>query len=343
MIVQPLTASDVADIEPSLASYPFKPYRHYRAYSRKTQSAIMRAEVVSAIAHTPNLSVHAVDGEQHALTIARPLGWDSDFFAVPMARIDYVVRSPDARLSADLSAEARSAKADAPRAKADALPDRALGATLDACRAAAIPHVTARVDVEDVGAVDRLERRGFRLMDALVTYRIRPDHKQPGDVREVGTIRDFDTRDTDDVMAIARDAFAGYVGRFQHDEHIPADRAEAFYLEWARKGLTGDMADKVLVSVNSEDVVIGFLFFRRREPASTVGRVPIFGGGLGACRRDSPGAYPGLIRAGALWAVEHGGVAECQTQSYNVPVIRVYEAAGGTYVRAEYTLHAWLE
>src|SRR5437016_1800394 len=43
--------------------------------------------------------------------------------------------------------------------------------------AAAIPHITARVDAEDVAAVDLLERRGFRLMDALVTYRIRPENK----------------------------------------------------------------------------------------------------------------------------------------------------------------------
>lgn len=310
----------MALVEPLLVGYPYKPYRHYRAYSRKAQTAIMRAEVASAIGLSPNLSVHATDDGREALIITRPLHWDSDFFGVGMARIDYILASPEA----------------------PAVTDAALGAALDACRAAGIPHITARVDVEDVGTVDLLERRGFRLMDALVTYRIRPEEKRPGDVREVGTIRDFDARDMDQVMAIARDAFAGYVGRFQRDAHVPADRAEAFYLEWTRKGLSGDMADKVLVSTTSDDAVIGFLFFRRREPASTVGRVPVFGGGLGACRRDSPGAYPALIRAGALWAQDHGAVAECQTQNYNFSVIRVYEAAGGTYVRAEYTFHAWL-
>ncbi len=320
MTVQPLTASDLTRVESLLASYPFKPYRHYRAYSRKAQSAILRADVAAAVDLTPNLSFCASDGERSAIASARPLSWDSTFFGVSMARIDYLVASPASR---------------------DVL-DAALGATLDACRAAAIPHVTARVDVEDVGAVELLEQRGFRLMDALVSYRIRPDNKQPGEVREVGIIRDFDARDTDAVMDIARDAFAGYSGRFQHDPHIPADRGEAFYLEWAGRGLAGAMADKVLVAVNADGAVIGFLFFRRREPASTVGRVPVFGGGLGACRRDSPGAYPALIRAGALWAQAQRGVAECQTQNYNFPVIRVYEAAGGTYVRGEYMLHAWL-
>jgi RimJ/RimL family protein N-acetyltransferase len=202
--------------------------------------------------------------------------------------------------------------------------------------------VTARVDVEDIGSVALLERRGFRLMDALVTYRVRLKEEHPKGVREVGAIRDFEDRDTDEVLEITREAFSGYAGRFQHDPHIPSDRAGAFYLEWARKCMSRDMADKLLVSVNAEGHIIGFLFFRRREPASTVGGAPIFGGGLGGCRRDTPGAYAGLIRAATLWAHHQGGVAECQTQNYNFPVIRVYEAAGATYVRAEYMLHAWL-
>lgn len=280
----------------------------------------MRAEASSALELTPPLGARASEGERHALVIARPLPWDSEFFGIRMARIDYIVAS----------------------AAAPELIDAAVNATLTACREAAIPHVTARVDVEDIDSVDLLERRGFRLMDALVTYRMRPKKEHPKDVREVGVVRDFEARDTDEVLDIAREAFTGYGGRFQHDPHIPADRAAEFYLEWARKCITREMADKLLVSVNSEGRIIGFLFFRRREPASTVGRVPILGGGLGACRRDSPGAYAGLIRAATLWSHDQGGIGEYQTQNYNFPVIRVYEAAGAGYVRAEYTLHAWL-
>jgi hypothetical protein len=69
LTVQPLTASDAAHIEPSLAAYSFKPYRHYRAYSRKTQIAIMRAEVASAIELAPKLSVRAADHERQAIVV----------------------------------------------------------------------------------------------------------------------------------------------------------------------------------------------------------------------------------------------------------------------------------
>jgi hypothetical protein len=99
------------------------------------------------------------------------------------------------------------------------------------------------------------------------------------------------------------------------------------------------MADTVLVSEGTGGRLLGFLAFRRREPVSSVGGVPVFGGGLGACRLDMQGAYAGLIRAGTVWAHERDGVAECQTQNYNFPTIRIYEAVGAHYVRAEYTLH----
>lgn len=316
-----MTSGDLDRLEPLLSAYPFKPYRQYRVYSRKAQTAIMRTELQSAVEASPSLTCAASDGGHEAVVIARALPWDSNFFGVKMARVDYVVSAP----------------------KRPALADQALDATFEACRAAGIPHLTARVDVEDIDTVARLERRGFRLMDALVTYRTRPRKDTVHDVRDVGVIRDLEPTDAEAILDIARESFAGYAGRFQRDPHVPDDRAEAFYLEWAKACLSGQMADKVLVSAHANGQAIGFLSFRRREPASTVGGATIFGGGLGACRRDSPGAYPGLIRAGIHWAHGHGGVAECQTQNYNFAVIRVYEAAGMSYVRAEYTLHAWLE
>lgn len=308
-------------IAPLIEAYPFKPYRHYRVYSRRAQLAILHAEIAEALQESPVLSAYAVKDGHEAASVARPLAWDSAFFGVPMARIDYLLHSPDA------PPEVLQA---------------ALEATLSACRTHGIPHVTVRLDAEDIGAVSLLERTGFRLMDALVTYRMRPKKEPPVDVRTVGLIRDFEPQDAADVMDIARESFRSYRGRFQHDHHVPAAAAEAFYPEWTRACIDGRMVDKRLVSVNSEGRVIGYLFFRRREPASTVGGVPILGGGIGACRQDSPGAYASLIRDATLWSHEQGGIGEYQTQNYNFPVIRVYEAAGAHCVRCEYTLHGWL-
>ena len=154
----------------------------------------------------------------------------------------------------------------------------------------------------------------------------------PRDVRSVGPVRLATPADHDAVLAITREAYRGYRGRFHLDPHLPADRADGFYEEWARQCPAGVMSDVLMVSEAAQ---------RGREPASTIG-MPIYGGGLGACRRDTPGAYASLIRDSAVWAHAQGAVAECQTQNANFPVIRVYESVGFHYVRAEYTLHAWL-
>jgi len=316
--LQPLTPDDLPSIDPLIASYPFKPYRHYRVLSRKQQNAVLREEISETTAHQGGIVLALGEPEIRAVSVSRALDWDSGFFGVPMGRIEHVLRSD-----------------------AEALPET-IGRTVDALRNRQVRHLSARVDVEDIELLTAFEANGFRLMDALVTYTTRPRKEPPRSVREVGAIREFRPDDAPELLSITEEAYRGYRGRFHLDPQLPNDRADAFYVEWARQCLSGAMADMIFVSTGVEGRLLGYLAFRRREPVSSAGGVPVFGGGLGACRADAPGAYAGLIRTGTLWAHEHDGVAECQTQNYNFPVIRVYEAVGAHYVRAEYTLHRWL-
>lgn len=321
MTVRDLRDTDATLIERLAAWYPFKPYRHYRVWSRARQEAIMRAEVERSRGTAGAGGIVAGDGDDAVVTLFRPLDWDSRFFGLPMARVDWLLRGPGATV--------------------DALAD-AVGATLDRLRADGILHVTVKVDVADVGPIGVLESAGFRLMDALVTYFTHPHRDPPTPVREVGRVRPLAPGDVDEVLAITEDAYAGFRGRFQLDPHVPADRAGALYLEWARQCCAGRMADRVVVADNGHGGLHGWASTRRVEPASSVGGIPLWGGSLGACRRDSPGAYAGLIRA--LAAVNHaaGEVTETQTQNHNIATVRIYDAVGAKYVRADYTFHAWL-
>jgi hypothetical protein len=98
-----------------------------------------------------------------------------------------------------------------------------------------------------------------------------------------------------------------------------------------------EAAETVLVSEGRNGRILGFIAYRRREPVSTRTGVPIFGAGLGACRRDAPGAYLGLLRRAVECAHASGGVAEVQTQNFNFPAVSLYEAVGLRCRRAEYT------
>jgi hypothetical protein len=310
--------AQVARLEPVVQAYPYKAYRNYRVLPRAKQAAVLLAEIAATTSHTDDVVLRATSDGDEALSVARALDWDSAFFGVPMCRIEYLFGSRPTLLAPLLQA------------------------TLDALKQRGVRHVSARADVADVELVAILEAAGFRLMDALVTYTTRPRKEPPNPVREVGTIRDFEDEDGPELLQITAEAYRGFRGRFHLDPHIPDDRCDELYVEWARQCLARTMADTILVSEGSDRQILGFLAFRRREPVSSVGGVPVFGGGLGACRTDTPGAYAGLIRAGTVWAHERDGVAECQTQNYNFPTIRIYEAVGAHYVRAEYTLHLYL-
>jgi L-amino acid N-acyltransferase YncA len=303
----------------TLDAWPFKPYRQYRTYSRRQQLDILSIEADQACATPDAYSIATGEGTSGVVALGRRLAWDSAYFGVPMGRLDVVA-----------AASATNAE------RADAV-----ARAVAAARETGLRHLTARVDVADLETLAVLEAHGFRTMDALGTYIMRPGKDTPADVRRVGPVRVATADDAGAILDITREAYAGYRGRFHLDPHLPADRADGFYEVWARQCLAGAMADVVMVSEDSNCRVIGYLAFRRREPASSVG-TPIYGGGLGACRRDTPGAYASLIRDSAMWAHDQGAVAECQTQISNFPVIRVYETVGFHYVRAEFTLHAWV-
>ncbi len=302
-------------------AYPYKPYRHYRIASRRVQSAVMQAELAKA-SQTPGYQVGAAGHhETAAFALVRPLSWDSHFFGVPMARLECVLRE----------AAAGAAEVEA-----------AIGDVLTRCRAAGLHHVSMKVDADDGVALCAAERQGFRLMDTLLTYFTHPKSPTPPVVREVGTIRDFQPADAEALLEISRDAYTGFEGRFQRDPHVPADKAAEFYLEWARQCVAGTMAERIRVSESASGTVIGWAGARRVEPFSSVSGSNMWIGSLGACGRDTPGAYLGLIRDFA--ATNHAAreLSETTTPASNVTTANIYEACGGRFVRADHTLHAWL-
>ena len=316
--VDRLGAVDIPVIDPLVRDYPFKSYRNYRVFARKAQSAVMLAEIQDTIGRDAGIVLHLRAATAEAIAVSRTLEWETQFFGVAMGRIEYLLTSDGTLLS------------EAIEQSVAALGDRG------------VRHVSTRVDVADIETMARLEAHDFRLMDSLVTYTTRPRKEPPNAVREVGIIRDFRSDDGPELLRIAAEAYQGFRGRFHLDPHLDDERCDAFYVEWARQSIAMKMADMILVSEGTDGRLLGFLAFRRREPVSSAGGVAVYGGGLGACRTDTPGAYAGLIRAGTIWAHERDGVAECQTQNYNFPTIRIYEAVGAHYVRAEYTLHRWL-
>ena len=326
MTTRVLSAGDAALLDRLIEIYPFNSYRNYRMVPRKRQAAVLKTEIGYAYsAPDENLAAVVADGSSEAVAVCRSLPWDSDWFGVPMARLDYILRSE----KADRETLAQ-----------------AVAAAVENCRKAGVRHVTARLDVADTDGIAVVEDHGFRLMDNLATYLYHPKQPTPPPVKTVGTVRPFAPGDTAQILEITREAYCGvrprFFGRFHRDPHIPSDRADEMYLEWARKCCTGERAQRVFIAEDNQGRLIGYLAMRLVEPVSSAGGVRIFAGVLGACRRDQPGAYAGLIHVPTVEHHAAGAATEGQTQNFHFSTVRIYEVIGAQYVRADYTFHAWL-
>lgn len=321
MTVRSLRAEDAPLLDRLIEADAFKPYRQYRLLPRRKQAAVLQAEIARTRETAGHVAVVAGEAEEAAIALLRPLAWDSSFFGVPMARLDAVLRARDAAADTVLCA---------------------VQETLSRARDAGIRHVAARADVADLDLVAALESVGFRLMDGLATYISHPKRSAPRAAKEVGHVRPYAPKDEEQVLAITREAYRGYRGRFQLDPHLPRDRADALYLEWARACCAGRMADRLYVADDGKGTIWGWASVRRVEPVSSIGGIPVFAGSLGACRPDRPGAYAGLISRAARDNHAMGALTEAQTQNHNFAMIRVLESVGAEHVRAEYTFHAWL-
>ena len=315
---QPLGIADFESVLPLVRQHQFKPYRNYRTLTARAQEEVLVADIKATLLHPDAFAYVAGSGQPSAAVIARRLAWDSNFFGVPMARIEYLLGEEPVTCEAVLQA------------------------CLEAFRHAGVLHTAARIDVADMATTALLESYGFRLVGGLVTYVARPAKEGVKLVRQFGNIRYATESDGPELAQIAEAAFKGARSRFHNDPHLPRDRADKLYGEWARRCISGEMAETVLVAEGRNGRLLGFLAFRRCEPVSTVSGVPIYGSGLGACRPGTMGAYPGLIRSGSIWAHERGGVAELQAFNNNFNATSIFEAIGFHCRRAEYNFHLWL-
>jgi RimJ/RimL family protein N-acetyltransferase len=315
--LRPLTSQDQDVLSQIVKSYGFSAYRNYRSFTSEAQAASIQADVLDAVSDLKNPAYVSGEGQNLAAAVARHLSWDSEFFGVGMARLDYVFGS-------------------APSER-----ETVLKSTLESLRASGVRHVSARVDAADHATTVLLQEHSFRYMGALLTHVARPGKDEPKEVKAVGNIRLFEPGMGEELVQLATDAFAGTASRFHIDPHLPQDRSQEFYTEWARACVSGKMADTIIIAEDAGRL-IGFLAFRTVNPISRTSGTPIFGGGLGACRPGSGGAYAGLIRAGVLWAHKSGAIAEVQTPADNTAAIHIFEAVGFSHRRTDYLFHLWL-
>ena len=313
---------DAEALGPLLEAYPFNDLRRYRIIRKEKQIAYLRYRIDAAAAGGKVFVVER-DGGISALGAVEPLPWDSSIFGFPMARIPVFIHSPD---------------------RSRARQDTALlcDALLETCRSEGYRHVNVRADTDDLPLIQVLEGRGFYLTDTIVTFIFIPRRQKLAHVKYIFKTRLYTEDDHDAVMAVAREAYRGFIGRYHADPHLPDDRCDRLYEQWAKQLLDGGIAERIIVA-ERRGRVIGFLGYRLKKDILAATGVRVVGGGLGGCLPEGFGAYAAILEEAMREGMHRYDMQDFETQLGNVNIVRIYQKLNFEYARAKHTFHYFFD
>jgi hypothetical protein len=122
--------------------------------------------------------------------------------------------------------------------------------------------IIARVNLEDIDLINKLEDIGFRIKDTQITYQHNLDNLNNKVIFNTSvTIRDFKKSDTPILVQIAKDSFNNY-GHYFKNNKLDKKKCLEVYENWAYNTCTKkEVADKIIVAC-IDDKPVGYLSFK---------------------------------------------------------------------------------
>lgn len=217
-------------------------------------------------------------------------------------------------------------------------PER-LDEVLQFCRSRQVRMLIARCSSREIVLVQELERLGFHLMDTLLYYTFDLKKKTvPADTGKA-EIRFVQPGEEEQIKAIARESFKGYLGHYHADPRLDRQACDEGYIAWAENScLSREFAEDVLVAV-VEGRLAGFATLRKNSAEEAEG--VLFGVAPFA---QGAGIYRSFIVRGLEWAQRQGaGRMVVSTQITNLAVQKVWVRVGYEPSHSFYTFHKWFD
>lgn len=293
------------------------PYRHHGHFTDDELAAITASEIRSRLeGESVSAFVCEADGVVAALCVCSRLDWDSDYFGMPVARLE-LWRLPGAE-----AAVVRE------------LVDRTLGDAMDRLGAR---HIHCRVDADDYGFANALIASGFCLHDAQRIYvATRPRLKVPR--REIYKPDPY----RPELAPALLELFSGvaFDSRYTRDASLPVEKTKRMYGQWVSNllGLQEQEREIYVLERNGGVVAAGA---GRYVDFSRYGiRKKIMTDGIFASRKGFSGAYIGITRAVVEDALDNGcAFVELKVSANNHPANRVLQSLGYEGVPQFYYFH----
>jgi RimJ/RimL family protein N-acetyltransferase len=223
-------------------------------------------------------------------------------------------------------------------ARANDVSQGALPGVLEFCRANAVEMLIVRCPATELGAVQRMEEFGFRLMDALIYLECDPARASAPPSGEA-IVRGIRPGEEARVAEIAATVFRGYRGHYHADPRLDQRSCDEAYVSWAERSCAlRSVADEVIVAELDGTVAAFFslkLLTQRRGEFLVGGVHPAYQG---------RGIYPAVLYGGIRWFAERGVASiVTSTQITNVGMLKILPRLGFEASQSVYTFHKWFD
>jgi len=213
---------------------------------------------------------------------------------------------------------------------------------LQALRNKNVKLILSKINCDNIDLINRLESLNFRIKDFQGTYKYELKNYKPLNEKATNKflIREFQHRDTDQLIQIAEEAFVNY-GHYSANKRLNPLHCKEIYKDWIKRSCEDNtIADKIFVAdFNGE--IAGFLSFKLHQ-----GNFFYAAGGIGAVshRYQKKGVFRLITQKGLKWGNEIGlDWEEHNVLLTNYPTIRSFTNTGFILSRSFTTMHCWID
>lgn len=312
-----LQEADAKDIRYLISQWDLYDYKYYRVFRKEILDEYIFEQLMELLNKKELVIVAKKGNTLEGLVALVKSNWSQDIFGIEMAELRYIISKGTYEHKREVIASL-------------------LSHILQLCDKFGIQLLSCRVNTADFSAIHCLEKIGFELMEAQVTFIWNKLKFKMPKIKGLYRVRDYRKEDSGVLIDIAKGAFT--YSRFYIDPHILNEKADEFYIRWLKGCMEGLLSDKILVAEKGNDIV-GFLSYRINQKLAKISGFKIAGQGLSAISPRGKGAYIALIKKEIEGGVSLCDFAEFDIQLNNYEAIKVFQRLGMDFGKVRYTFH----
>ena len=313
------TNSDKEKIAEYMSESPFLSYKEYGIHSD-----LFKNLIINELADMSNYKILSLmdQGKIRGVITLQKLDWDSNFFELPMYKIDYFV----------INEKDPSKKNYYAKLLLSNIIDSFLGD---------VPHISLSIYTEEIPIIHALLDYNFKIMNTIVTYCFEYDKKKVQSIDSPCLIRPFKREEISQLAQIAKESFSVAniaTNGFFADPSLPKLKLADFHSTWVTNSCNG-LVDEVLVA-DIEGVPAGFTTLKKQEKINKFlnKKIDIMILSAVSNKTRKKGIYTSMINAGLKYFEGKSDVVEVGTEVANFPVQKAWVKLGFSILRSNYAM-----